>query len=295
MTGRLPKVRVMLALVRADQYFKNLLVFAPLFFAGEIARPALFDGTLTAFAGFCAVASAVYIINDCLDMPHDINHPVKRNRPIAAGQVSKSMALAVMALMAVSGFILTGLTGKTALLFLACYFIVNVAYSCGLKNLPVADVLMVALGFVLRLFTGSAASGIRLSFWIVVMTFLLALFIAVSKRRDDIITFLQTGNKPRKAIEAYSLEVIDAGMVVLSVSIMAAYAAYTVCPGASARTASPNLYLTGFFVAAGIMRYMQLIYLVKKRGSPASLLMRDPFMQATLAGWMLTFSLILYW
>jgi 4-hydroxybenzoate polyprenyltransferase len=170
----------------------------------------------------------------------------------------------------------------------------NIAYSFYLKHIAILDVVIIAIGFVLRLFIGSAVTGIPLSMWIVLMTFLLALFMALAKRRDDMLIYLDTGKKMRKVIDGYNLQFLDTAMSIMASVVIVAYVIYTSSAEVIARVNSEYLYLTGLFVILGIMRYLQVAFVLKDSGSPTKIVLKDRFMQLTLIGWVLTFAWILY-
>ena len=176
-----------LILIRPHQYVKNFFIFLPLFFAGQILNPALAINALLAFIAFSFSASAIYILNDYYDIAEDRLHPKKKNRPLASGALSKKTAILLMLLLAASGIYLMFTVSTHAMVILTGYILLNIAYSFYLKHVAILDISIIAIGFVLRLFVGAAATGIYLSMWIVIMTFLLALFLALAKRRDVVL------------------------------------------------------------------------------------------------------------
>ena len=183
--------------MRPHQYIKNLFIFLPLFFAMKMTDTSLLINAVIAFIAFSLTASAVYTMNDYCDMEEDRKHPKKKNRPLASGAISKAQAMVIMAASGFAGFALMAIHSLEALAVLAAYVIMNVAYSFYLKHIAILDVTIIATGFVLRLFIGSAVTGIALSMWIVIMTFLLALFLALAKRRDDV--FYLSGDRQEDA------------------------------------------------------------------------------------------------
>ena len=177
---------------------------------------------------------------------------------------------------------------------LAAYVVMNVAYSFYLKHIAILDVTIIAIGFVLRLFVGSAVTDIHLSMWIVVMTFLLALFMALAKRRDDVLIFLDTGKKMRKVIDGYNLQFLDGAMLVMASVVIVAYTIYTTSSEIIERVQSEYLYMTALFVILGILRYLQIAFVEKDSGSPTRIVLKDYFMQLTLLGWIASFAWIIY-
>jgi 4-hydroxybenzoate polyprenyltransferase len=280
--------------MRPHQYIKNLFIFLPLFFALKITDIPLLTHACIAFIAFSLTASAIYTLNDYHDIEEDREHPKKKSRPLASGAITKSQAIIIMAVLAVAGFGLMAILSFKAVGILAAYVIMNIAYSFYLKHVAILDVVIIAIGFVLRLFIGSAVTDIPLSMWIVVMTFLLALFMALAKRRDDVLFYLDTGKKMRKVIDGYNLQFLDTAMAIMASVVIVSYTIYTTSSEVVARVHSEYLYLTSLFVILGIMRYLQVAFVLKDSGSPTKIVLKDRFMQLTLIGWVLTFAWILY-
>ena len=283
-------------LMRIHQYVKNLFIFLPLFFALKVTDKDFLLDTIAAFVAFSFLASAVYILNDYHDIEEDRLHPRKKKRPLASGAISKPHAIFIMAFLFVTGFTIMIVLSPLAAGVLMFYFTMNVAYSFSLKHIAIVDIFVIALGFVLRLFVGSAVTGIHLSGWIVIMTFLLALFLALAKRRDDLLIYLNTGKKMRKVMDGYNMQFLDTAMAIMAAVVIVAYTNYTLSPDIVARANVNNeyLYLTSFFVILGIMRYLKLTFVLKSSGSPTRIFLRDAFMQITLLGWLVAFIFILY-
>ncbi len=210
-------------LLRPHQYIKNLFIFLPLFFALKISDTELLTNAFIAFIAFSLTASAVYVLNDYHDIEEDRQHPTKRDRPLASGAISKVQALGIMAVLFVAGFGLMAMLSLQAVMILLAYVIMNIAYSLYLKHIAILDVTIIAIGFVLRLFIGSVVTNIPLSMWIVVMTFLLALFMALAKRRDDVLIYLDTGKKMRKVIDGYNLQFLDTAMAIMASVVIVSY------------------------------------------------------------------------
>ena len=280
--------------MRPHQYIKNLFIFLPLFFALKITDTALLTNAFIAFIAFSLTASAIYTLNDYHDIEEDRQHPKKKSRPLASGAISKSQAIIVMAVLGVSGVALMATLSLKAVGILAAYVAMNIAYSFYLKHVAILDVTIIAIGFVLRLFIGSAVTGIQLSMWIVIMTFLLALFMALAKRRDDVLIYLDTGKKMRKVIDGYNLQFLDTSMAIMASVVIVAYTIYTTSSEVVARAHSEYLYLTALFVILGILRYLQVAFVLKDSGSPTRIVLKDRFMQFTLLGWIVSFAWILY-
>jgi 4-hydroxybenzoate polyprenyltransferase len=168
----------------------------------------------------------------------------------------------------------------------------NILYSLKLKHISIIDIFIIATGFVLRLFAGSVVTDIKLSMWIVIMTFLLAIFLALAKRRDDIILSSQ-GKDTRKNIDGYNLEFVNASMVLMAGVVVVSYILYTVSDNVIHRLGTDHLYLTSFFVILGILRYMQITFVEEDSGSPTAIVLKDKFMQFTIILWLLSFIVII--
>jgi len=281
-------------LMRPHQYIKNLFILLPLFFALKITDIQLLNNAFIAFIAFSLTASAVYILNDYQDIDEDKKHPTKRERPLASGVISKQQGIGIMLILFGSGFLIMSILSLKASGILAIYVVMNILYSFWLKHIAILDITTIAIGFVLRLFIGSAVTQIPLSMWIVLMTFLLALFMALAKRRDDMLIYLETGKKMRKVIDGYNLQFLDTAMSIMASVVIVAYLIYTSSIEVITRVDSQYLYLTSLFVIIGIMRYLQIAFVLKDSGSPTKIVLKDRFMQFTILGWIVSFGWILY-
>jgi len=283
-----------LKLIRPHQYIKNFFIFAPLFFAAKLVDSHLLLSTVIAFVAFSLAASAVYVFNDYIDIEDDRRHPKKKDRPLASGAISKSQAIIIMSVLSLSGLGLMFSISTEATAIALAYIVMNIAYSLHLKHIAILDVTIIAIGFVLRLFIGSVATGISLTSWIVVMSFLLALFLALAKRRDDVLIYLDTGKKMRKVIDGYNLRLVDTAMAIMASVTIVAYITYTISSEVVTRVNSEYLYLTSLFVILGIMRYLQIAFVMQESGSPTKIVLKDRFIQLTMLGWVSMFTWILY-
>ena len=288
------KLLSIIRLCRPHQYIKNIFIFLPLFFAAKITDTDLLFNTFLAFIAFSLSASAVYILNDYIDIEEDKQHPNKKNRPLASGVVSKFESIITMFILIILGPLLMAFISLQATIFLACYIFINIAYSCYLKKFAIVDVNIIAIGFILRLFIGSAVTDINLQKGIIIMTFLLALFIALAKRRDDVIIYLNTGKVVREAVGGYNLKFLDAAMSIMASVVIVSYTLYTSSPELEKKFNTEYLYLTTFFVILGVMRYLKIAFLHQSSGSPTRIIGTDLFMQLILFGWIFSFALILY-
>jgi decaprenyl-phosphate phosphoribosyltransferase len=283
-----------LKLLRPKDWAKNLFLFIPLFFGGEITDTSKLLRIFYGFIAFSCIASSIYIINDYRDREDDRKHPVKCNRPLASGAVSPGAALLICGILLVGGFALAWWIRDKFLFVLTIYFIINLAYSLGLKSISILDIMILATGFVLRIKAGSVIAYVPLSEWIIIMVFLLAVFMAIGKRRDDVLLKLSSGTDMRKAIKGYNLDLMNTLLSLVAAVIIVSYFMYTMSPEVQTRLKTNRLYYTCIFVMAGLMRYLQIIYVSSDSGSPTKILYRDRFIQVTLLLWGASFITILY-
>jgi 4-hydroxybenzoate polyprenyltransferase len=284
-------MKEIIKLLRPHQYVKNIFIFAPLLFAFSFSDMHLVALAVITFVLFSLLASSIYIFNDLMDIEADRAHPTKKERPLAKGSVSPRKAKELMLLFASLPLLLSLLIDPYLFMIFVIYFLLNIFYSLKLKHISIIDIFIISTGFVLRLFAGSVAVDIKLSMWIIIMTFLLALFLALAKRRDDVLLSLQ-GRETRKNIDGYNLEFVNASMVLMAGVIIVSYLFYTVSDTVIARLHTDHLYLSAFFVILGIMRYMQITFVEQKSGSPTKIVLNDRFMQLTIIFWLLSFYLI---
>lgn len=287
------KIKHYLQLMRLHQWVKNFFIFLPLFFSFKMDPIPLLIADLWAFVGFCLIASSIYIINDWNDIATDRLHPEKRNRPLASGAINKKEALLmILSLVAVGVSVYIFVLGNyIALALLVSYFILNIFYSLRLKHIPVIDISIVAIGFVIRIFIGGVVTDTPLSRWIVVMTFLLAIFLALGKRRDDVVIYQETGDKVRKNVDGYNIPFLNVAIVVVAAVMMVAYIMYTISPEVTQRNGD-NLYLTSFFVFVGLFRYLQIIFVEDKSGNPTLIFLKDNFIRIIIILWIISFFVV---
>ena len=282
-------------LLRPKDWAKNAFLFLPMFFAGDLFNVTKFRLLLIGFISFSFTASTIYILNDYRDREDDRRHPVKKDRPLASGKVKPGAALVVAAVLLLSAFLLAFTGGNYHfILILAAYFFMNLGYSLGLKNISILDIMIIAAGFVLRLKAGGYIARVEVSPWLTLMVLLLSLFMAIAKRRDDILLKLETGTDMRRSIKGYNLDFLNTLLGLFSAIITVIYIMYTLSPRTYERLQSYHLYYTSIFVIAGLMRYLQISLVLNKAGSPTELLYKDFFLQSTIVLWMASFYAILY-
>lgn len=283
-------------LLRPKDWAKNLFLFVPSFFAGSFFVPSNIGLLIEGFVAFCFFASSIYIINDYRDIEDDRKHPKKSKRPLASGKVNKKAAVFICVLLLAAGIILAYLSDHSFqfLFILGIYFFMNLAYSMGIKNIAILDILILAAGFVLRVKAGAIIAEVDTTDWLIVMTFLLSLFMAIAKRRDDMLLKLSTGTDMRKSMSGYNLDFLNTMLGLFSAILIVAYINYTVSPITMARLRTYRLYYSSLFVIAGVMRYLQITFVQKESGSPTEILYKDRFIQITLVLWILSIYTILY-
>ena len=286
-----------LLLIRPQQWIKNGFVLIPMFFGGRLLNADDAIASVVTFFAFSCAASAIYCFNDIVDVDADRRHPVKCHRPIASGAVSVPTAYALMAVLVLLSalllFFLPQRAGETAGI-VAFYFLLNMAYCIWLKRHAIIDVCTVAFGFVLRILAGGMACDVAVSNWLVLMTFLLALFLSFAKRRDDVLRMNETGEPPRRNTIRYNLTFVNQAITVTGTVTLVCYIMYTVSPEVVSRFHAPYLYLTSIFVLVGLLRYMQLTVVDEVSGDPTKILLRDRFTQAIVVAWIMAFLLIIY-
>lgn len=291
----MPSPKDIFNLLRVNQWVKNLFVFIPIFFAGDLLKAGKLGDVFFAFFAFCFVASSIYIINDLQDVEADRQHPEKLKRPLAAGVVKPQAAKVIFVILLIVGLWLSYQTRSLAFSFvLLSYFVLNIAYSLGLKRLAIVEILIVSSGFVLRAVGGGIVASVEVSQWMLMMIFLLAIFLALAKRRDDLLVSKNSDRLIRKSIQFYNLEYINALLIMMAGIIIVSYLMYVISPEVINRFHSKYLYITSIFVIAGVMRYLQITLVENKSGSPTRILYYDNFIRVTVLLWVTTFYLIIY-
>lgn len=287
------KIQAYLRLFRVHHWVKNLFVFAPAFFAQRLLEIPTLLMLGIAFLTFSLVASVVYILNDYMDIEADRLHPRKKLRPLAAGEISPREALISGTILLTASLITAFLLSKGLFFILVGYFVMNVVYTLSLKHIAILDITIIAIGFLLRIYAGGMAADVEISRWIILLTFLLAMLLALAKRRDEFILH-QKGNTTRKSIVEYNLTFINTSMTIMAAVTVVSYIMYTVSPEVVARLGTEDVFLTTIFVILGIMRYLQITMVFEESGSPTRILLKDRFIQLVLLAWMMSFFLILY-
>jgi len=280
--------------MRPRQWTKNVLVFAGLIFGQKLTDPRSVETAGLAFAVFCLLSSSVYLLNDVRDREADRLHPTKANRPIASGALGVGAALIASAVLAAISLAAAFWINTAFGLVAAGYLVLMAAYSLWVKHVVILDVLALAAGFVLRAAGGAAAVNVEFSHWLLLLTLLGALFLALSKRRAEIVALTDAAHSHRKSLAEYSPYLLDQMISVVTASTLLAYAFYTISPDTVQHFGTALLIWTVPFPLYGIFRYLYLVHQRDGGGSPSDTLLEDRPVQACVALWAASVVLILY-
>ena len=286
--------RAILVSLRPHQWTKNLVIFAALALSKHLFEPEAVARATLAFVVFCALSGAVYLVNDLSDLERDRLHPQKRERPIASGALSVPVARAVALAMGLASLGFSLLLGRGFALVVVGFLGLNLAYSFVLKNVVILDVIAIAIGFVLRAAAGAIAIGVRISDWLLVCTILLALFLALAKRRHELVSLNDAAPFHRAILAEYSPYLLDQMIAVVTASCVTAYAFYTLAPETIEKYRTDRLALTIPFVLYGIFRYLYLVHRREQGGSPTDVLLTDRPLLVAVALWAATIVAIVY-
>jgi 4-hydroxybenzoate polyprenyltransferase len=287
-------VGLLLVSLRPEQWTKNLLVLAGVVFGGRLLEPPAVAIALAAFAIFCSLSGAVYLFNDVADREADQNHPLKRERPIASGQLSATSAVTAGVVLGMAGVATAFSIGTEFGIVAAAYLSAQILYSVGLKHVVIVDVLMIAAGFVLRAIAGAVAVNVPIGHWLLVCTTLLALFLALSKRRHEMTLLAEGATDHRRILEEYSPYLLDQMIGVVTSSTLIAYTVYATSSDTAARLGTAKLGLTIPFVLYGIFRYLYLVHQKSGGGSPAAMLMTDRPLLGCVGLWAASVIILMY-
>lgn len=296
MRDRKEKWKEMLRLLRPHQWIKNGVVFLAIIFGGRLLDVTCWLSTLFAGLSFCFASSAVYCLNDVIDCKYDMEDPIKCNRPVASGMVKKSEAFFLGAVAAIVSLIIPIFTlSWSCTAIIVVYLVMNVLYCLMLKNIVLIDVMIVALGFVLRVVIGGLASEIWLSQWIIIMVFLLALFLALAKRRHEVVLVSRSEKEEgRRSVVGYTVHFLNSALSMLGSVLIIGYIMYTLQPKDGRGPESEYLYITALPVLFGILRYLQLTIVENRSGSPTKIAYSDFPLIVTCIVWLLSFIIIIY-
>ncbi len=285
----LQEVFAVIGILRPRQWTKNLFLFAGLVFSQNLFNPPLFFRVLLAFAVFCLLSGSVYIINDLIDLAEDRKHYLKRKRPLASGRISVRRAICIFFILLMVSLLMAFSLGSAFLAVGLLYFLLVTGYSLWLKHLVIIDVFAVASGFLLRVVAGGVVIGVRISPWLLICTLLLALFLALTKRRYEYVALENNGTEHRRVLADYSVAYLDQLISIVTASTIMAYSLYTFTAG---RTEYFMLSIP--FVIYGIFRYLFLVHKREMGGSPEDVLLQDRPFIVNICLWVLVCVVILY-
>lgn len=293
-SGRRSAPISLLLSLRPQQWTKNLFVFAGLLFGIKLFDPAAIVTSMAAFAIFCALSGVIYLINDVVDRESDARHPIKRRRPIAAGDLSVPAAVGAALVIAAAAIAASVAIGTPFALAAGTYLALQTAYSLRLKHIVILDALTLSVGFVLRAVAGAVALNVVISHWLLVCTILLALFLALAKRRHELVLLAGGATSHRPILGEYSAYLLDQMIAVVTASTLIAYIFYTISPETEQKFGTSWLGLTIPFPLYGIFRYLYLVHRREEGGSPADLLLNDRPLLACVTLWVIAVVLIIY-
>jgi 4-hydroxybenzoate polyprenyltransferase len=279
--------------LRPQQWIKNLFIFAPLVFSQNIFNRPLLLKTIEAFVAFCLISSAHYIFNDLRDLEEDRRHPVKSKRPLASGRLNKGPAVVALLAIGAAGLALAAAIGVPFLIIAAGYLVLQTAYSMWLKHVVILDVFVVAAGFLIRVVAGGLAIKVEISSWLLICTILLALFLAMGKRRYELVLLDKDAASHRPILKEYNTYLLDQMISVVTASTLVAYCLYTISAETVAKFGTRNLIFTVPFVLYGIFRYLYLIHQRAEGGTPEALIIRDKPLLIDIFLWVAAAALIL--
>jgi len=282
------RVLAFVELLRPRQWVKNAFVLVGLVFGHAWREPGMVADALCATFAFCLASGAVYAFNDARDAAQDCDHPDKSSRPVARGAVSPGEAVALAVFAAAAALTLAAWAGGKAAAIVAVYLVLSAAYTLGLKRVPVLDVMVIAVGFMLRLLAGTLGIGIEPSNWLLACGFLLALFLGFAKRRAEIARLAEGAGEHRAVLKDYSIGFLDLAIALCAAGMIAAYAWYTLAAETALLHGTANFALTLPWVLLGTFRYLYRLRLRGGGGDPAEELLRDPLLAAPVAGWLAT-------
>lgn len=290
--GRVTK-SVLLSM-RPEQWIKNLFVFTALLFSKNLFNPSKSIEALIGFVIFCMITGGIYLVNDLVDLEKDKLHPVKSQRPLASGKLKTDTAVVIIFLICCVGLFLAFYMGFFFGIIVLAYFLLNIGYSLCLKSIVIIDVISIAAGFLLRVLGGAVVISVTASQWLILCTILLALFLAFSKRRHELVLLEASASNHRKVLEHYSPYFLDQMIAVVSASTVICYALYTMSKDTAEKLGTSKLIYTVPFVLYGIFRYLYLVHQKEGGGSPTEIMFTDKPMIINVSLWVITSIVFIY-
>jgi len=290
------RFKILFQLLKVDHWIKNLYLFAPVFFGGQFLADNKIYKVGIGFLLFCLAASFVYIVNDLIDAAIDRHHPKKQHRPIASGQVTSKRAMLVLFILFILVIIFSWLLQREFFVFVIVFILMNLAYSIWLKHIPILDVSVISFGFVLRVLAGGSLSAVVVSHWLIIMIYLLSMFLALAKRREDLLLINNGAVDPsvRRSVNGYNIEFMQAALVSMATVMVVCYIMYITSSEVKERLHSEYAYFNSFFVVAGVLKYLQIIFTDSKAASPTEVMLSNRFIQVCVLLWIFSFIIMLY-
>ncbi len=285
-------MRVYLSLLRIKQWIKNLFVFAPIIFSKNLFKQDLLIKTLLTFILLSILSSGLYILNDIFDLESDMEHPEKKNRPLPSGKINKNFALSLSMILIVSSLFSSFFLNHTLTIIFLIYIGLNFLYSLIIKKLVIIDVFIIAINFILRIYSGSVVIQISVSSWLILCTLFLSLFLGFAKRRFEIVLLGENAHKHREVLSSYSVDLLDKIIVILSTATILSYSLYSVSSETKEKFGEGFIF-TIPIVLYGLLRYIYLIY-EKKEGEPTKLITEDIPLFITVLIWIIFSIFIIY-
>lgn len=271
-------------LIRLKHWIKNLFVFIPIFISGNLSNIDLFYFSVIIFFAFSFTSSAIYIINDMLDIEHDKFHPIKKNRPLPSGKISKLFAFLILFILLAFAYCCLSFIEFSGLIPLLSYFVINILYSFLIKNIPILDISSISSGYVLRVYAGLEVTNLEGSFWLFSLTFVLSMLLATGKRKNEFL--IDDNNLSRPSLAKYTYEFLVAAQIIFSTCVVCFYTLYTFFNENFLGNQS-MLMLSSVLVVIGVLRYLQIDFSLDSIDEPTDILYEDKFMLAIVACWAL--------
>ena len=291
---RINEIKFLILSMRPGQWIKNILIFAAIIFSRNLLYGTMLLKTIGAFFLFCCYSGSVYIMNDLIDIKSDQIHPIKRHRPLASGKLTKSTAVLGLGAIVLFSLSVGWLLGRAFFIVCLSYLLLQVAYSLIVKKIVILDVFSIAFGFVLRVIAGAELIHVPISSWLLICTMLLSLFLALSKRRQELVFLDEKATKHRMILQEYSPHLLDQMIAVVTSATVIAYALYTIAPETVQKFQTTQLIYTVPFILYGIFRYLYLIHRKNEGGSPEKVLITDKPLLINILIYAIVVILILY-
>lgn len=281
-------------MLRPKQWLKNVLIFFPAFFSLSILDVSVFIQLIGIFVGFCCIASSIYIFNDLFDIKGDLLHPEKKNRPIASGKITSQLGAALSICLFLIGTSVITLFYSNGFYFCLTYALINIIYSLGAKHIAILDILLVSIGFLIRIYLGGYAIDVPISWWLSLLIFLMSIYILIAKRKDDVLNYNTNKNENRKYIHFYKKVDFKIVLYILSIIIIITYSFYTFSDSTIQLFNTRNLWLTIPIATIGLFYFTKKVNETTTSFEPISLILKTPVIVISLIIWITLFGWLIY-